>query len=281
MARNCSACQELREVSPEFVTNGVTENVCTSLKNDTGLNPSLEVLRNDEDDLNLVADCLIGNMEGEIEAYDVCDWKDYMRKFVPNVYNTIKAMLCAIFGIWHKVNCILTSINNFDNEYRYSNEITYQAGFTNVNTASNPRRFPTVTYSAFTAYDLIKPTAEMAATLNAVPVGADYAEAQYGGPHYIDDVQVNGFPVFTFTGNIHDANIVDLYPQVFTDTSGTCTYGVYPVPWNGVNLDDSADAEGNVKFYLAIRTRLDTFSPNKNLSFSWLMGVRRRLNFDC
>lgn len=108
MAINCSSCNDLRENAPEFVLNGVTDTVCTSLKNDTGFNPSNDTT--DCDDLNDANDCLIGNMEDEVEAYDVCDWKEFMKRFIPNVYNVIKAMICAICGLWCNFHALVTAL---------------------------------------------------------------------------------------------------------------------------------------------------------------------------
>lgn len=108
---NCSSCEDLRTTSPNFVVNGITDTECTSLKNDTGLNPSSG--HDDCTDLNNINDCLVGNMAEEIEAYDVCDWKEYIKKFVPNVWTTLKSIICAICGLWtvsHKHDCILNNI---------------------------------------------------------------------------------------------------------------------------------------------------------------------------
>lgn len=98
--RNCSACQDLQDYAPEFATNGVTTTVANSLKNNTGFNSSLKVRHEDCEDLNDANDCLIGNMEDEIEAYEVCDWKDYMKKLVGNLYEVLKAIIAAICGLW-------------------------------------------------------------------------------------------------------------------------------------------------------------------------------------
>lgn len=97
---DCSACTDLKEFAPDFVQNGVTNTVCNSLKNDTGLNPTLTTLHNDCDDLDTANDCLIGMMDKEIEAYDVCDWKEFMHKFIPNIHQLTKAEICAICGLW-------------------------------------------------------------------------------------------------------------------------------------------------------------------------------------
>ena len=100
--KDCKACGKLRDGSSDFVINGVTKNVCTSLKNDTGFSTSNG--NNDCTDLDLANDCLIGNMEDELEGYEVCDWKDYMRKFIRNLWNVLKAIICSICGIWTKIH---------------------------------------------------------------------------------------------------------------------------------------------------------------------------------
>lgn len=99
---NCSACEELRQTAPDFVVNGITDDICASLSNGTGLNPSNE---NDNcTDLSNINDCLIGNMAEEVNAYDVCDWKEFMKNFIPNLWTTLKAIICALCGIWNHVS---------------------------------------------------------------------------------------------------------------------------------------------------------------------------------
>lgn len=116
---NCSACEDLRQTDPNLIVNGFTDTECASLKNDTGLVPSSG--HNDCTDLENLNDCLVGNMQAEVEAYDVCDWKAFMKKFIPNVWTTLKGIICAICGIWtnihnlwssvRKLNCILEYLN--------------------------------------------------------------------------------------------------------------------------------------------------------------------------
>lgn len=98
--RDCNACQELRDYAPNFVQNGVNTEVANSLKANTGFNPNLSVLHNDCEDLNDANDCLIGSKADEIEAYEVCDWKTFMRKFLGNLYEMLKAIIAAICGLW-------------------------------------------------------------------------------------------------------------------------------------------------------------------------------------
>lgn len=101
----CQACEDIKQAVPELVVNGFTNEMCASLKNDTGLKPS--VGHNDCTDLNNLNDCLIGNMEAELERYDVCDWKEFMEQYASNDWTNNKAMICAICGIWEQIHSIL------------------------------------------------------------------------------------------------------------------------------------------------------------------------------
>lgn len=108
---NCDACTELRDYAPNFVSQGVTDTVATSLKNNTGLNPALTSLHDDCEDLNDVNDCLIGRLGQEVEKMDVCDWKDFMKSLMPNLYETLKAMIAAICGLWVKVTGLCRAVD--------------------------------------------------------------------------------------------------------------------------------------------------------------------------
>lgn len=113
---DCNACNELRETSPDFVQNGVTSRICTSLKNDTGFNPSLTTTHTDCEDLDTANDCLIGRMDQELEAFDSCDWKKFMHGFIPNLYELLKAMICAICGIWTNIHKLWDKVKDIDTD---------------------------------------------------------------------------------------------------------------------------------------------------------------------
>jgi len=98
---SCTACQELREAAPDFVTNGVTETACNSLAANKGLDTTNG--HNDATDLHLANDCFVGRMQDEVKAYDVCDWKKFMKLFIHNLYEMLKAIICTIRGIWTKI----------------------------------------------------------------------------------------------------------------------------------------------------------------------------------
>ena len=109
---NCSACEDLRQDAPNFVVNGLGDTECTSLQNDTGLNASSG--NNDCTDLNNMNDCLIGNMETEVDAYDVCDWKEFMKSFISNVWTVFKGIICSICGIWTNIHQLWTQAERID-----------------------------------------------------------------------------------------------------------------------------------------------------------------------
>lgn len=106
---NCEACEDLRNNSAGFASNGVTTAVCNSLKNDTGFSTSNN--HNDCTDLDLANDCLIGNMESEIERYDFCDWREFMKEFISNSHELYAAIICAICGIWTNIWQLWDEIN--------------------------------------------------------------------------------------------------------------------------------------------------------------------------
>lgn len=114
---NCEACETLRSENPELIVNGFDSDMCTSLQNDTGLKPSLG--HDDCEDLNTMNDCLVGNLNAEIDKEDYCDWKAFAHKAVDNLWTLLKAMICAICGLWSnvhdlwgEVNKLWTEVNN-------------------------------------------------------------------------------------------------------------------------------------------------------------------------
>lgn len=107
---NCTACDNLREEVPSLIVNGIDNSMCASLKNDTGLEASSG--NNDCTDLNNLNDCLIGNMETEIDRYDACDWKSFTKNLTGNLWAVGKAAICAICGIWTNIHSIWTNIHS-------------------------------------------------------------------------------------------------------------------------------------------------------------------------
>ena len=108
---NCQACTELRDYAPGFIQNGVTGKTALSLSKDTGLNPDLTVLHNNCEDLTDANDCLVGRMGQEVQAYDQCDWKDYMSRLVPNLYELNKAMIAGDCGQWRQIHALCDQLS--------------------------------------------------------------------------------------------------------------------------------------------------------------------------
>lgn len=107
-SKECKACTDLQTNAPDFAVNGVTSAVCTSLKNNTGLNAKNK--NNNCADMNGANDCLIGSLADDIERYDVCDWKTYMCKFVPNVHAIFKALICWLCGLEDRLKALIDRV---------------------------------------------------------------------------------------------------------------------------------------------------------------------------
>lgn len=107
----CDACDNLRENAADFVNAGVTSAICDSLHDNTGLNPNLSPLHQNEEDLHDANDCLIGTMDEQVEMYQACDWKEYMHKFVRNLYETLKAIICWLGGVQDRQNDICATVD--------------------------------------------------------------------------------------------------------------------------------------------------------------------------
>lgn len=138
--RNCDACSNLLTDNAEFATNGTTATVQESLKENTGFNPNLTVLHTDCEDLNDANDCLIGNMIDEVDAYDVCDLRTYIKKFTSNLYELLKAIIAAICGLWEKVEELL---NRSDNACAAIDELvaTMVGGMANIKADTTSSKF--------------------------------------------------------------------------------------------------------------------------------------------
>lgn len=117
---DCNACAELISDAPEFMARGVTDTVCDSLKNNTGLNPSLSVLHDNCEDFERMNDCLIGKKAIDIKSYSDCDWKAFAKDFIQNLYQYLKALNCSECGQWGILAAMSGSVggNSFVRYYR-------------------------------------------------------------------------------------------------------------------------------------------------------------------
>lgn len=96
---DCGACEDLRQKDPNLLINGFGDDECESLAKDKGLTGGDTC-----EDLHDLNDCLVGNMSREVNAYDTCDWKKFMRRFIPNVWTVLKGIICTLCGINCRVN---------------------------------------------------------------------------------------------------------------------------------------------------------------------------------
>lgn len=225
---NCSACAELQDHASEFILNGVTDNVCASLKNNTGFNPSADY--DSEEDLELANDCLIGNMVQEIEAYDVCDWKDYIRKLIPNLWNMLKAIICTLSGLWSKFVCIQDRLQtaSMPRMWVQKEDINYQSGFV-INSNSTGIA---VSYCNTHCYVLFGLTDAKKTTLNS------------GSPVYSG----NGHLVFEATGSWSSPfNIIRQEEQVGVTSGGYFTFMA--------SQTDNGNGTHTLRLYLRSRLR--------------------------
>lgn len=110
MADYCSACNKLKEQNAEFVLNGITISMYNSLKENKGLKASLG--HTNCEDLNDMNDCLLGSLYDKIEAYDVCDWREFMKEYLANQQSINTALIASDCGQWEEINKIWIEINN-------------------------------------------------------------------------------------------------------------------------------------------------------------------------
>lgn len=100
----CVPCNKLKNESSEFFTNGVTDSVCQSLRQDKGFNPLSG--HNDCEDLSDANNCTILSLIEQLPAYDVCEWKEFMEQYLANQYNMNEAFICVLCGILAKIKNI-------------------------------------------------------------------------------------------------------------------------------------------------------------------------------
>lgn len=122
---DCTACSDLQTNAPGVIVNGIGDSACTHLKNNEGLSGK----SNDCDDLHDLNDCLVGNMDAELEAFDICDWKAFMHKFIPNIFTVLKGIICAICGIWENIDKIWCWLNHLTEPAVATLEATAENGF--------------------------------------------------------------------------------------------------------------------------------------------------------
>lgn len=209
---NCDACSEIRELDPNLVVNGWSSTECASMANDTGLSPSSG--HNDCTDLELMNDCLIGNLDAEVDSYEVCDWKTFMHRFLPNLWTLFSAIKCAICGIWTNIHKLWTEVNNiwnFIKKLRCEMDYLY-----------NGASFSFGEYTSDTKSHIVAGKGVSFLNVSASGTSSDISMTYVGG------------------GLAHIGGSVLLYDDSFTDAST-----VYNYDTDGVNPRQSKSRMGN------------------------------------
>ena len=101
---NCASCNDLKQVAPELMVTGLTDEMEDSLRKNTGLNPDLTVVHNNEEDITDMIDCLVGRFGQQVDSYDDCDWKGFMKSFIGNLYGVMRASAASEAGMWEAID---------------------------------------------------------------------------------------------------------------------------------------------------------------------------------
>lgn len=124
----CDSCDTLKNLSSAFWQNGVTTAVCNSLKNNTGINANLSTPHTNCEDFEYMIDCMIGGITEQLDAYDACDLKDWIRMAMSNLYTLEKAYNCSLCGLWQRLEDLEETVRNLiTGTYRY---LTYGVDYT-------------------------------------------------------------------------------------------------------------------------------------------------------
>lgn len=194
----CEACETLETSAPTFVNDGVTNGISNRLKEDNGFGPGTKV-DTDCEALNLANDCLIGGMGDELEKYDVCDIKTWIKLAWENLYTVLKAMIAAICGLWDKVHCILSGLKillqqltDTSQTSSFAAETHYAIALGTGNGAHIPIYkqqviIPKVTDTLAQATDYAANTTVVDEVLTA-QAGFPYIRSTVTGPSYLDEV---------------------------------------------------------------------------------------------
>ena len=275
----CSACDDLKETSPNFAVNGFTKSMCTSLQNNTGLVSSSG--HDDCEDLNDLNDCLVGNMAREVDSYQSCDWKKFAKAFIPNLWTTLKAMICAICGIWKQFDEIwcwihhLAEPNDSDTLTPDDPKVRYRAveGVSSRYDPDNPRPNDsplriTVIGSAARVTGSLKCDGNMPASYTGSGsrrAWRDYAKGkteftnQYGRSSYDGNMPAGGVLLYEYEVNSCDWGFSQLYnAPLLPGEGGDFVARIRTVKDGGeYPYDCGWDANGNGQIYHPTSNKFD------------------------
>ena len=102
----CEACESLKTKDPSMIVNGFGDEECANLQADLGIDGE----STDCEDLDMMNECLIGSMEAEAEIADSCNWRQWGKDLVNNVWTMNKAFICTMCGIWTNIHDLWTNV---------------------------------------------------------------------------------------------------------------------------------------------------------------------------
>lgn len=103
----CKTCKDLQQYSPDFVANGVTDEMCSNLESSTGL---MNKGRENCTDLHNANDCLIGGIAEKATSYNPCDPNKMIEDLAKNTMHVIDMLICSDCGQWNEIKKIWDEI---------------------------------------------------------------------------------------------------------------------------------------------------------------------------
>lgn len=103
----CKTCEDLQQHSPDFVANGVTDEMCANLEANQGL---MNKGRNNCTDLHNANDCLIGGIAEKATSYNPCDPNKMIEDLAKNTMHVIDMLICSDCGQWNEIKKIWDEI---------------------------------------------------------------------------------------------------------------------------------------------------------------------------
>lgn len=103
----CKTCEDLQQHSPDFVANGLTDEMCSNLESNTGL---MNKGRENCTDLHNANDCLIGGIAEKATSYNPCDPNKMIEDLAKNTMHVIDMLICSDCGQWNEIKKIWDEI---------------------------------------------------------------------------------------------------------------------------------------------------------------------------
>ena len=103
----CKTCEDLQQYSPDFIANGVTDQMCANLEANQGL---MNKGRKNCTDLHNANDCLIGGIAEKATSYNPCDPNKMIEDLAKNTMHVIDMLICSDCGQWNEIKKIWDEI---------------------------------------------------------------------------------------------------------------------------------------------------------------------------